>query len=43
VLDEDDRMFDLGFIKDIRYMFRRMPAATERLSMLFFSHAVISR
>ncbi len=30
VLDEADRMFDLGFIKDIRYMFRRMPAATER-------------
>jgi ATP-dependent RNA helicase RhlB len=35
VLDEADRMFDLGFIKDIRYMFRHMPAATERLSMLF--------
>jgi len=35
VLDEADRMFDLGFIKDIRYMFRRMPTATERLSMLF--------
>lgn len=35
VLDEADRMFDLGFIKDIRYMFRRMPKPTERLSMLF--------
>lgn len=35
VLDEADRMFDLGFIKDIRYMFRRMPSPTERLSMLF--------
>ncbi|XOV79937.1 MAG: ATP-dependent RNA helicase RhlB [Aestuariibacter sp.] len=35
VLDEADRMFDLGFIKDIRYLLRRMPAATERLSMLF--------
>jgi ATP-dependent RNA helicase RhlB len=35
VLDEADRMFDLGFIKDIRYMFRTMPPATERLSMLF--------
>ncbi|GAA5136117.1 ATP-dependent RNA helicase RhlB [Thalassotalea piscium] len=35
VLDEADRMFDLGFIKDIRYMFRRMPQPTERLSMLF--------
>ena len=35
VLDEADRMFDLGFIKDIRYMFRKMPPATERTSMLF--------
>ncbi len=35
VLDEADRMFDLGFIKDIRYLFRRMPDATARLSMLF--------
>jgi len=35
VLDEADRMFDLGFIKDIRYMFNKMHAATERLSMLF--------
>ncbi|MDW3171484.1 DEAD/DEAH box helicase, partial [Vibrio sp. Y184] len=25
VLDEADRMFDLGFIKDIRFLFRRMP------------------
>jgi len=35
VLDEADRMFDLGFIKDIRFVFRRMPPATERLSLLF--------
>lgn len=35
VLDEADRMFDLGFIKDIRYMFGKMPKANERLSMLF--------
>jgi ATP-dependent RNA helicase RhlB len=35
VLDEADRMFDLGFIKDIRYMLRRCPAPDERLSMLF--------
>ena len=35
VLDEADRMFDLGFIKDIRYMFNRMPDPTKRLSMLF--------
>ena len=35
VLDEADRMFDLGFIKDIRYLLRRMPAPTQRLGMLF--------
>ncbi|MBY5993218.1 ATP-dependent RNA helicase RhlB [Ferrimonas balearica] len=35
VLDEADRMFDLGFIKDIRYLFRRMPAPDERRNMLF--------
>lgn len=35
VLDEADRMFDLGFIADIRYLFRRMPAPDKRLSMLF--------
>ncbi len=35
VLDEADRMFDLGFIKDIRYMLRRMPSPEERLNMLF--------
>jgi len=44
VLDEADRMFDLGFIADIRYLLRRMPAPTERLSMLFsatLSHRVL--
>ncbi|NLJ92107.1 MAG: ATP-dependent RNA helicase RhlB [Aeromonadales bacterium] len=35
VLDEADRMFDLGFIKDIRFLFRRMPAPAQRLNMLF--------
>lgn len=35
VLDEADRMFDLGFIKDIRYLLRRMPPPEERLSLLF--------
>ncbi|MCP1106192.1 ATP-dependent RNA helicase RhlB [Serratia nevei] len=35
VLDEADRMYDLGFIKDIRWLFRRMPAADQRLNMLF--------
>ena len=43
VLDEADRMFDLGFIKDIRYLFRQMPKADQRLNMLFsatLSHKV---
>ena len=35
VLDEADRMFDLGFIKDIRYLLRRMPKPEARLNMLF--------
>ncbi len=43
VLDEADRMFDLGFINDIRYLFRKMPKPQDRLSMLFsatLSHRV---
>ncbi|MCW8844271.1 MAG: DEAD/DEAH box helicase [Gammaproteobacteria bacterium] len=35
VLDEADRMFDLGFIKDIRFVLRRLPSPEKRLSMLF--------
>jgi ATP-dependent RNA helicase RhlB len=35
VLDEADRMFDLGFIKDIRYLLRRLPRPDKRLNMLF--------
>ncbi len=35
VLDEADRMFDLGFIKDIRYLLNRMPNPEKRLNMLF--------
>jgi ATP-dependent RNA helicase RhlB len=35
VLDEADRMFDLGFIKDIRYLLRRLPKPEKRLNMLF--------
>jgi len=35
VLDEADRMFDLGFIKDIRYLLRRLPPPDKRLNMLF--------
>ena len=35
VLDEADRMFDLGFIKDLRFLLRRVPAPSKRLTMLF--------
>lgn len=35
VMDEADRMFDLGFIKDIRFMLRRCPPPQERLGLLF--------
>lgn len=35
VLDEADRMFDLGFIKDIRYLLNHCPAPDKRLSLLF--------
>ncbi len=35
VVDEADRMFDMGFIKDIRYMLRRMPPYETRQSFLF--------
>jgi len=44
VLDEADRMFDLGFIKDIRYLLRRLPPPDKRLNMLFsatLSHRVM--
>src|SRR6516165_4769308 len=34
VLDEADRMFDLGFIADIRYILRRLPPPGRRQSML---------
>ncbi len=35
VLDEADRMFDLGFIDDIRYLLRRMPPPDKRINLLF--------
>lgn len=35
VLDEADRMFDLGFIKDIRFLLNRAPKPGKRQSMLF--------
>jgi len=44
VLDEADRMFDLGFIADIRYLLRRLPPPDKRQSMLFsatLSHRVL--
>ena len=44
VLDEADRMFDLGFIKDIRFILRRLPHPTQRLNMMFsatLSHRVL--
>ena len=44
VLDEADRMFDLGFIKDIRYVLRRLPPLDKRQSLMFsatLSHRVL--
>jgi ATP-dependent RNA helicase RhlB len=35
VLDEADRMFDLGFIKDIRYFLRRLPPPDQRQCLMF--------
>ena len=35
VMDEADRMFDLGFIKDIRFILRRLPDPALRLNMMF--------
>ena len=35
VLDEADRMFDMGFIDDITFFFRRLPRKHKRQSMLF--------
>lgn len=44
IMDEADRMFDLGFIKDIRFLLRRMPGPSERQNLLFsatLSHRVL--
>jgi len=44
VIDEADRMFDLGFIKDLRFMMRRLPKYNERQSLMFsatLSHRVL--
>ncbi len=43
ILDEADRMFDLGFIDDMRYLLHRCPEPDKRLSLLFsatLSHRV---
>lgn len=44
VLDEADRMLDLGFIQDIRFLLKRLPKPEKRLSMMFsatLSHRVL--
>jgi ATP-dependent RNA helicase RhlB len=35
VIDEADRMFDMGFIPDIRYIVSKMPPPAKRITMLF--------
>ena len=44
VIDEADRLLDLGFAKDMRYILRNLPPYDKRLSMLFsatLSHRVM--
>jgi len=44
IIDEADRMFDLGFIKDLRFMLRRLPDYDQRQSLMFsatLSHRVL--
>ena len=35
VIDEADRMFDLGFIGDLRFLLRRLPAFDKRQNLMF--------
>ncbi len=44
VIDEADRMFDLGFIADVRFIMRRLPERNRRQCLLFsatLSHRVL--
>jgi len=44
VIDEADRLFDMGFVKDLRYILRNLPRYNRRQSMLFsatLSYAVM--
>lgn len=44
VIDEADRMFDMGFIRDLRYILRKLPPFDKRQTMLFsatLSHRVM--
>lgn len=44
VIDEADRMFDMGFIDDIRFLLRQMPMPDKRQSLLYsatLSHRVL--
>ncbi len=35
VIDEADRMLDMGFVRDLRYILRRLPHYSKRQSLLF--------
>lgn len=44
VIDEADRLFDMGFLRDLRFILRRLPRYNKRQSMLFsatLSYAVM--
>jgi ATP-dependent RNA helicase RhlB len=35
IIDEADRLFDMGFLPDLRQMLRKMPPPAQRMTMLF--------